>query len=216
MESLVGGGISALLTLLILSRSVADNVGYRLAQHLFIGAALGYSGAVTLRTVVGLPVQRAITGQSTLPQLLILGTGALLGLALAARFGRSRLGVLANVPLALLFGIGAALVLVGGLRGTLVPQMLATMRLQTAPDWTVQAGVAALVALTIIVLAGFVYGTGGERARLPVRITAALGRVAILATFGVFLAAGITTYMAALVGRTTQIIKWIQLVVGVA
>ncbi len=134
---------------------------------------------------------------------------------LSTRFGHQTFTSLANYPLALLFGVGAALTLLGALRGTLVPQLIHTMRLPGfgGGDTAVQLGSVTVATLTILTLFSMTYTTSPQSTVLS-RAGRSVGRGLVLAAFGVFFAAAITTYVAALVGQLSGIVAWIQQLVG--
>ena len=219
MGALIGGGIATFLSLCVLSRAVADNPFYRFAQTVLVATALGYIAAVLTRTILVPPIEAAATGQATLEQLIVSGIGLLLGLLLLPRFGRQRGSFWANFPLAVLFGVGAALALVGAVRGTILPQLLDTARMGGfAGDLAAQIGAGVLAALTLVTLLVFTYalpaasaGAGEGRSRRGFR---AFGRTLILLTFGVFFAATVTTYIAALVGQVAAMSDWFGLLFG--
>ena len=220
MGALIGGGVAAFLSLCVLSRAIADNPLYRFAQSLLVGTALGYITAVLVRSAVVPPVVAAISGQATADQMAITGAGLLLGLLLLTRFGRQRGSYLANFPLALLFGAGAALALVGAVRGTLFPQLLDTVRLRGFNgDIAAQIGAVVLAVLTVTTLLAFTYTVAPNPTQAGLERPArrrfrAFSRVLILLTFGVFFAATVTTYLAALVGQIGAISEWVRLLLG--
>ncbi len=208
--ALVGGGIAALLSLLVLSRVIADNPLYRLAQYLLVGVALGYAAAVLVGQTLIAPIRQIATLQAPPATIIVLSVGGALALLLAPRFGSQRASALANIPLAVLFGTGAAIALVGAARGTIVPQLLDTIAQErlAAPDLASLVGVVTLIVTVVATLLSFRYA---QRADRPSRLMAAargLGRGLILASFGVFLAATIRTYLAALVTQLESIADW--------
>jgi hypothetical protein len=221
MGALIGGGVATLLSLFVLSRAVADNPLYRFALSLLVGTALGYVAAVLLRSALVPPIAAIIDGRAATDQLVVTIAGLVLGLLVLTRFGRQRSSYLANFPLALLFGVGAALALVGAVRGTIAPQLLDTVRLRGLEGGSLgtQIGAGVLAILTIITLLSFTFTVpaGGDgqatesRTRQGFRY---LGRMLILLTFGVFFAATVRTYIAALVGQIVMIADWIVLLFG--
>jgi hypothetical protein len=216
MGALVGGGIATLLSLLVLSRAIADNPLYRFAQYLLVGVALGYVAAILVNQVLTPPVGALIAGQASAQTLVTLGGAAVLLLLLATRFGHQRLSYLASVPLAALFGVGAALALIGAARGTIVPQLLDTVALRRLlpADLASGFGALALVAAVVVTLAAFTYAQRGEQPSAAGRSVRRLGRALVLITFGVFLAQAVTTYIAALVAQLQLIADWLTLVVN--
>jgi|Deesub1362A_J573_1020465.scaffolds.fasta_scaffold02155_2 hypothetical protein len=129
---LVGSVIAALLTLMILSYLVGDNPLFRLAAHLLIGVAGGYAGAIAwhavLRPALLVPLLEAGPAGLVQPAFwagaegrLLLGSWVLLALlALKLVDSSARWGTL---PMVILVGVGAAVVVGGAIRGTLLPQL---------------------------------------------------------------------------------------------
>ena len=131
VDALIGPVVAMLLTIMVLSYLIGDNLLFRIASHLFIGVAAGYAGALAARSVLwpGLvqPILQAGLGGLIQPSaVLTLIVPALLGLLLLLKVlpGASRLGTFST---AFLVGVGAAVVVGGAITGTLVPQSLAAM-----------------------------------------------------------------------------------------
>ena len=127
--------IGLLLTLALFSMVLGDNVLARLAQHLLVGAGLGYAAVMTIQHVI---VQRLLAplaqGQSAvmaMPLLLALLLSAAAFERMAAQSrpaadasrARRLLQTAGVVPLALLLGVGIAAGLIGIIQGTLFPQI---------------------------------------------------------------------------------------------
>ena len=215
MGPLIGGGVATVLSLCILSRAIADNPLYRFAQSLLVGIALGYVTAVLVRSSIVPPLDAMIFGRATTQEWVVGVSGLLLGLLLVTRSGWQRGSHLANYPLALLFGVGAALALAGAVRGTLVPQLLDTVRLHgIRGDVPAQIGAVVTALLTVTTLLTFTYSSRRPSAavgrRSLTRGLKALGRALVLAAFGVFFAATVTTYIAALVGQVEAMSEWVE------
>lgn len=214
MEALVGGGIATVLSLLVLSRAVADNPLYRFAQYLLVGVALGYVAAILVNQTLVPPIRAAASGQARPETLATLAVSGVLLLLLMTRFGRQRVSYLANLPLAVLFGIGAALALVGAVRGTIVPQLFDTIALRRLLplDLASALGTFALIAALVVTLVSFTYTQRSDQPSSLGRSVRQLGRTLVLVTFGVFLAQAVTTYVTALVVQLQQIADWLTLV----
>lgn len=217
MGGVIGGGLAAFLSICILSRAVADNPLYRFAQSVLIGTAIGYIAAVVVRDTLVLPIDALVFGAAPLGQWAPMIAGLGLGALLITRFGPQWGSQLANYPLALLIGIGAALALVGAVRGTLGPLLLATLRVPVpAGDLAAQAGALILVLLTTTTLIAFRYTSrprqaapdGVPRGRAFATMLQVAGRGAVLVAFGVFFAAAVTTYISALVQQLAMISAW--------
>jgi hypothetical protein len=216
MGAIVGGGIATLLSLMVLSRAIVDNPCYRFAQYLLVGVALGYSAAVLVNQTLMPPVNQVIVGQASLGTIVVLSSSAVLLALFATRFGRQRASYLANIPLAVLFGISAAIALVGAGRGTLVPQLLDTIaarRFQGA-DAAAVAGTTVLILAVVVTLLSFTYAQRGETPSRPGNLLRMIGRGLILVAFGVFLSSAVTTYIAALVTQLQAIADWFTQLAG--
>jgi hypothetical protein len=206
--------ISALLTIMVLSYVIGDNVLFRIAVHLFVGVAAGYAGALALRTVLYtqlvLPLQTE--GLSAITSIFVISWVLVILLALKAWPAAASLG---SLPMALLVGVGAALVVGGAITGTLVPQTLAAMDslnpFAVAP-LTGETGLER-VANVLILLTGTVStllyfrftarrGPLGEALRTPLSVGVSfVGRVFIALTFGVMYAGALAAAIAVLSER---------------
>jgi hypothetical protein len=133
----VGLWVGLIVSLAILSLVLGDHLLARLAQHLLVGAALGYLALLALREVLVprlfLPLLQAQASDQQLWVPLILGVVLwVAGLDLlreqsqpvaeARPAGRQLLHLLGAVPLALMLGVGVTVAVLGVLQGTLVPQ----------------------------------------------------------------------------------------------
>lgn len=125
------GGITAfLLTLMVFSYLVGDNPLYRIAIHLFIGAAAGYTAVVLIQTVI---MPRLVFGtvsaasnvvNDPLP-LVRVAVPIVLSLMLTLKLGAG-VAHFGNMAMAFVVGVGAAVAVGGAINGTLFPQVQAT------------------------------------------------------------------------------------------
>lgn len=214
-ETLIGGIIAVILTLLVFSRLLGDNPAFRVAQYLFVGASLGYAFVVVYHQVMRPNAFALISSVGDPMQLSLQLAPWLLGLLLLTRLGRRQtLSWLANIPLALLFGVGTALAVGGALVGTLVPQLLDTARpIGGEPQQLV--GAVLLVIGVILTLCTFYFTVPRETAsgRL-VAVGARAGRWLLMVAFGFFFAGALLTYLTALNARLDFIISWFQAPLG--
>lgn len=218
MIAVLVGAIPLLLTLLVLSRLIGDNPAYRTAQYIFIGASLGYAFVVVYHQVLVPAFRQALSGSGPLNQIgFAPGAAAILSIVpfvLALFFlpriiGRQSLSWLANIPLALVFGVGAALALGGALVGTLGPQLLSTVTVpaNAAPLQLVSI---ALLAVGVIATLCYFYFTVA-RTSATGRVVAAgaqIGRWILMVAFGFFFAGALVTYLSALNDRLAAFITW--------
>ena len=205
--------IAIILTVMVLSRIAGDNPLFRIAQYLFVGVSLGLAFVVAYHQVLT-PMVRTIAGSTD--GAIIYGIPLVLGLLFLPRITRRQeISWLANIPLALVFGVGAALALGGAIVGTLVPQILDTSNRPLAGDPAQVAGAIVLALGTVITLAAFYYTAPAEgpRARILAPI-AAVGHWLLMIAFGFFFASAVQSYMSALIDRIDPLIGWVRGLIG--
>jgi hypothetical protein len=133
LTELAWSAIGFLLTVMVLSYLLGDNLLFRLAAFLFIGLTAGYLAVLLVNRVL-------------LPHLVLpLATGAWPGrlwlliplvLVLLLLLGQiPRLSPAAWVPLAYLLGLTAAVTIGGAVFGTLIPQSRALIETFNANTW---------------------------------------------------------------------------------
>ncbi len=201
--------VAVVLTLMVLSRIIGDNPLFRIAQYLFVGVSLGYAFVVLYHQVLWPAVARVLNNLDRTDELWIVVTPFALGLLLLPRItGRQRLSWLANIPLALLFGAGAALAVGGALIGTLAPQLRDTV--QPAGVELSQLIGSVVLALGVILTLSYFYFTGRRDTGMGQFISGSgqIGRWLLMVTFGFFLAGALRTYLAALIERVGFLTNW--------
>jgi hypothetical protein len=202
--------VAVVLTLLVLSRVAGDNPLYRFSQYLFIGVSLGLALVVVYHQVLR-PALFDVLLAANNPTLLGLRLVPLvLGLLLFTRIGGQRFSWLANIPLALLFGVGGALAVGGALVGTLGPQLLDTAARPIAAPPAAALGTLVLALGVVLVLASFYFAAPAGRPTRARQLSVAAGRGLLLLSFGYFFAGALTTYMSALIERLQFIVNWAQ------
>jgi hypothetical protein len=160
-----GVWVGLVVALLVFSAILGDHWLARLGQAILVGAGLGYAAAVTWHAVIGLPVVQGLLANPgaepwnwipvVLAVLLVLAAGERIvfqgeggppagGFRRVLRWG----GV---VPAALLLAAGIAVVAVGTVQGTLLPQFLAAAR--TGIRWDAALDVFFTGLLTLVVTA---------------------------------------------------------------
>lgn len=201
----LGGWVAFVLTLMVFSYLLRDNPLFRLAEHLFVGVAVGYAVVVVWRTVLvpRLWAPLASDPVGNWPFLVPLA----LGLLLLARV-RARGSWLANLPMGFLFGVGAALSIGGVLLGTLYPQLQASLvSLNPAShggQWSGVVDAAVLAVGTLSTLFYFYFtaareghGVAGSLRRAWV----AVGRWTLLVAFGALFAGAMISRLSLLIAR---------------
>ena len=114
------GMVGFLLTVMILSYLLGDNVFFRLASSLFIGLTAGYLAVVVIRDILGPYLWVPLVSGSWPAMLLTLVPLILIGLLVVSQL--PRFAKLGSFPLAFLAGLAAALAIGGAVFGTLIPQ----------------------------------------------------------------------------------------------
>ncbi len=211
----MGTVAAGLLTVMVLSYLVRDNPLFRIATYLFIGVASGYAGAIAWHNVIrpGLvdPLMvRGFEGMKDVTLIVPLILVVLLLFKLSPSL--SRYGTLS---VALLVGVGAAVVVGGAITGTLIPQSLAAMDTLNPSAVAPQTGETGLerVLNVVIMLVGtmstLIYfrftarrePTGEARRSRLVAATAAVGKGFIAITFGAMYAGALAATILVLVER---------------
>jgi hypothetical protein len=222
---MVGTLVAIVLTLFVFSYLLGDNILYRLAEHIFVGVAVGYAVVVVFHNVLApkllSPLVEAL-GDGNWVQVLLMLIPLLLGLLLLTKPFRS-LSWLGSLSVAFLLGVGAALAISGALLGTLLPQVDATADLayyieRYGPGLGLLSGLVVLVGATGVLL-HFHFSSGGDgplvgiRDRL-VRAWGGLGRWFILVAFGAILATTFMSRLSLLVGRLQFLLDSVRGLVG--
>lgn len=212
MVALVTNIVAIILTLCVLSRILGNNPLFRIAQYLFVGVSLGYIFVVLYHQVLLPSTIRIVTSGVSQPALTVLRlVPLLLWLLLLPRIiGRQTLSWLANIPLGLIFGVGAGIALIGSLAGTLMPQLLDTAR-PLQGDIPQIAGTILLV-LGVIVTLSYFYFTVPDNTPTGsvVAISARVGRWLLMIAFGFFFAGSLLTYLTALSERFEFMVSFVM------
>ena len=217
IADLVLGGISFLLTLMVLSYLVGDNPAFRLAIHIFIGVSAGYIAAVAWHQVLYPRLFSPLLSGNLSARLLTI-VPLVLGLLLLFKIS-PRTASLGTLPMAFMVGVGAAVAIGGAVMGTLLPQTRASMdafNLSTAGNFWVERLGEGLVMLvgTVTTLVYFHFGAkataSGPQRGILVRILSWVGQIFIAVTFGVLFAGVFVAAMTALIERLNFMITFLS------
>ena len=207
LPELVGTALGFLLTIAVFSYLLGDNQFFRLAIHLFVGAAAGYVGALLIYNVllpqVFIPMLFGTWGERLI-RVVPLILGGLLLFKLSPRF--SWLG---TVSMAVMVGIGAGVAIGGAVLGTLFSQLGAS-----AAAFNLGNGLIVLIG-TLATLVYFQFGVrqvGGESSILRQVQTGigVLGQVFIAIAFGTFFAGVYSAALAAFIERITALVSFLR------
>jgi hypothetical protein len=225
LVELAGTLTAVVLTLFVFSYLLGDNVFYRLAEHLFVGVAVGYAAVVAFHAILAprllIPLAEALS-EGDSQRLIPLTLPLVLGLLLLTKPVK-KISWLGSLSIAFLLGVGAALAIGGALLGTLLPQINATADVtyyvaRYGQGLGLFSGLVALVG-TIGVLLHFYFGAGreGRLANLRsslVRTWGGLGRWFILIAFGIFLATTFMSRLSWLIGRIQFLLDSVRGLLG--
>ena len=212
--------VGLILTVMVFSYLIGDNLFFRVAVYLFIGVASGYAAAIVVHFVI---IPKLIQPFLAFDPLAIIAF--VLAVSLLAKLfpGISWVG---SFAMALLVGVGAAAALGGALVGTLLPQAQAAVDgfdLRSAGGGfnalmqLVQGGVMLLG--TVFTLASFHFSAGRAADGAPKRNrilegVAWVGRIFIAITFGVLFAGVYMSALTAMIERLSFIINSIRGMAG--
>ena len=209
-SELLSGGVSFLLTLMVLSYLIGDNPFFRVAVYLFVGVSAGYATAVAWHQVLWPQLFIPLLYGSMLERVLALVALALGALLLLKLFPRaSQLG---SAAIAFLVGVGAAVAVGGAVMGTLFPQTEASINMfnllggsGSLLSQLVKSSIILVGTLTTLIY--FQFGVrAGPKGPRPNRLVGALGwigQVFIAITLGVLFAGVYTAAITALIERLT-------------
>ena len=124
---LIGGILGLLLTLMIFSYVLGDNVLFRVASHILIGVAAGYGSALVLYNIFWQRMALPLV-QAPAENFLLIVPPFLFGVWLLLK-ASPRMAPAARPVMAFMVGIGAAAAVGGAVQGTLIPQISATTSL---------------------------------------------------------------------------------------
>lgn len=216
----IAGVISFLFTILVLSYLIGDNPLFRIAVYIFVGVSSGYVAAVAWWQVI---VPRLIypLAYGSVPEKAITAI-PLLGAVMLLMKISPRLTGLARIAMAFLVGVGAAVIIAGGLSGTLVPQISATinafdMNAASARNISIVEVIfngAFILAGTVFTLAYFHFGArpkadGSIRRLGLIEISAWIGRVFIGVTLGAIFAGVYAAALTALIERVSSLVDFL-------
>jgi hypothetical protein len=221
MADPIGAIIGFVLTIMVLSYIIGDNILFRLAISMFIGVASGYAAVLILYNVLWYQVLVPVfqffgigKADSMLTYTTHVLPAVILGIWMLTK-ASPRLSRWSTPVLAFLTGVGAATVIAGAVRGTIFPQVGASinlLNLRTGPaelnnlaGWFIN-GLVILVG-TVTTLIYFQFGIKRQEEGVPVQRSvlleylSAFGQGFIVVTLGVLFAGVYIATLSALIDR---------------
>lgn len=198
----IGGVLAVVFTLLVLLYALGDNPFTRLALHVFIGTAAGYTCAVAIKNVL-LPRLFSMFQAGAMVELGILMAFIVLLLAKIS----PRLAPLGNPSTALLVGVGAATAVGGAVLGTIFPLATSVGASSVQHNFFGNFINAAIIVMgTVTTLVYFHFSARSIPNQIPQRNriiewVGMLGKVFIVTSLGVIFAGVLSASILALVER---------------
>jgi len=215
MSDVIGVWVGAILTLLVFSYLLGDTPLFRIAQALFVGVTVGYAAVAAFYYVLGPKLFNPLISDPLNNGIVLVPL--ILGLMLFAKL-HTAWTTLGNIPIAFLFGVGAALAVGGALTGTLVPQIGATA-VSLAPAQGSALDNVLLAIGTIGALLSFQFVKFSQDRPLPrilgfvARGWGTIGRGFILVAFGAIFADTAVSRISILIDRIYYLLHdWLHIV----
>lgn len=209
----IGVVLAVILTIMVYTYLIGDNIAFRLAEHILVGVSVGWATVQVVFNLI-IPAIERIRDARNVSDYIAYLIPFILGVIFLFRPLRGA-RPLTNLIIALVIGTVSALALAGAIAGTLLPQIGATMLPLTQGSVTDIIGGIFLVAGTVLSLWYFQFtvrkspqaqaGAGSTGALS--RNARLLGRWTIMLAFGAVFASVFLTYFAALLDRVLFLLK---------
>lgn len=196
---LIAGWVSLVLTLLVFSYLLGDNVLYRLAVHVLVGVAAGYTVIVAAESVIKPWLDETLLAEAngrddaTLAALRAVGAVPFLVGALLLFKVSPRLAPVGNLGLVFVIAVGVAVAIAGAVAGTIVP--LARAAGESVGEDTADGLVILVGVITTLIYFQFfaVARRGAVRRPRLLRGLSAIGQVFVTVALGALYAGAILT-----------------------
>ncbi|NLB70568.1 MAG: hypothetical protein GX797_01000 [Chloroflexi bacterium] len=209
------------LSLMVFSYLLGDNLFFGIAMYILVGVSAGYAALILINRVI---IPMLIMPLTSLPQLpaVLAFVPAILSILLLWNLFR-KTSKLAGIPLGFLVGILAAVSVAGISRGTLAPQLLGVVNAfdpqvvvrDGQPNWNAIFEAFMMLLGVIAVLLFFHHRKKGKNVvQSPepwVDGFSGVGQVFIGITFGAIFAGLFGTALTALIGSINRIINFVRL-----
>jgi len=222
LVDLFGTLMGFFFTLCVFSYVFGDNILFRIAIYVFVGVSAGYAAVITWYSVILPQLIRPILGGPQTERLLAL-IPLLLSVLLLFKLS-NKMSAIGNLPVAFMVGVGAAAAIGGGVLGTLIPQMNASINMfdgqaaaQGGGSWLGMVGEGSVVLFgTITTLVYFHFGArripGKPPRRLAViEILGWVGQFFIAITLGAIFAGVYAASLIAFIERFNSLLDFFSL-----
>jgi len=125
--------VGFLLTVMILSYLIGDNIFFRIAAHIFVGISAGYLTLLLFNQILWPYLVQPLLSWAWIEKIWLIVPLVLILLLVIAQF--PRFAGLGSIPLAYLAGLSAAVAIGGALFGTLIPQSRAIIETFNPANW---------------------------------------------------------------------------------
>jgi hypothetical protein len=199
MTSDIGIWVGALMTIAVFSYLFAENEIYKAVEHIYVGAAAGYTIVLGYNNVI-IKGWQPIVQEGKL-QILI---PAVLGLMLFAPYAGRQYAWLRRIPISFIVGIGAGITIRSVVIEQFVKQISATMIPLTSLDNLI-------IVFGVLVVMGYFFFTFKQTPAL--KASSEIGKWMIMITFGASFGNAIMGRISLLIGRVEFIFRdWIHLI----
>jgi hypothetical protein len=154
---LIWGVVGLLLTVMIMSYLIGDNLFFRLAAYLLVGVTAGFLSVLIINQILWPYLLQPLIVGSWIQKFWILIPLALAVLLVISQF--NKFASAGQVPLAFLAGLTAAITVGGAVFGTMIPQLRAVVNAFDPSGWYRTPGVPWLRAAEAVVMLVGVLGT---------------------------------------------------------
>lgn len=213
LPDIIGLIVGAVVTLIIFSYLLGDNILYRWVLALLVGSGAGYVMGVVIRFVLVewfVEMGDAPTQAAKIFYFVPIFLGVLLLLKGFSSFKLlGRLAVVGNIAMGYLLGAGAAVAIAGALLGTLFPQISATGRavtLNNLPWGLLQGAVMALGTITALLFFSPRPTTQNGEVKPAARWVQRIGQFFIIVALAAAFAGAVTS------GLTLWVERWSALI----
>lgn len=220
--TVAGTVLAVVLTVMVYSYLIGDNVIFRLAEHILVGVSVGFATVTVIFNVL-IPAYNNVEARAGQGSPLVTGLYVIpiiAGVVLLFRPFRASRPV-TNLVVAFVVGTVAALALGGALAGTFIPQIAATMLPLTQGNNGGSADVFGIIGNVVLVIATVLtlwyfqftmrknQGSNATARRGPglTQTTRLLGRWTLMLALGAVFASVFLTYLAALIDRLSFLLK---------